>query len=338
MLNAQEKKTLHQRLTDPKEAFARLGDTIITKHGPLTHIDRGGNILAVAHLDTVKWNPKPKIKRTFKNTTIRKCPQLDDRLGAWICLDILPKAGCKCDVLLTDSEEIGQSTAQYFNEKNTVKYNWIIEFDRPGSDVVMYDYETEEYRDLLEDYGYKVGWGSFTDICNLEDLGCKAFNFGVGYHAQHHDECYANIAETWDSFRKFHEMYKDWHEYHFEHTKKPKQTHQWNYGQKGHWYGNKYTTNAATYSGRPKTKNSGKLGYYNSDNTLKETIKKTDLDGYNNHSQENYQYYDQKTDRDVHEINTIANDLYGLNYDSLNKNQKQQVEMDFHDIEYGLDD
>lgn len=207
---------LKKRLTDPIESFAKLGDTISTEHGPLTYIDRGANVLAVAHLDFVYWNPRPKITKQYNNVKITKCPQLDDRLGAWMALDVLPRAGIKCDVLLTDSEEIGKSTAQFFDAPKD--YNWIMQFDRAGSDVVMYDYEDQESVDILESYGYYVGVGAYTDICYLNHLGCKGFNFGVGYHDQHTKDCYANLSETFDSFRKVQDFYNDYKDTYLEHV------------------------------------------------------------------------------------------------------------------------
>ena len=213
-------KGLHKRLTDPIESFAGLGDTTDTLHGPLTYIDRGGDVLAVAHLDTVDrcmFNLKPVITKQYQNYRIDSCPQLDDRLGAWMVLDVLPRAGIKCDVLLTDSEEIGESTAQYF--KPPKQYNWMMQFDRAGSDVVMYNYEDDELESLMKAYEYSVGYGSFTDICYLEEHNCKGFNFGVGYHNQHTDQCYANLSETWNSFRKVQSFYNDYKDTHFEHEK-----------------------------------------------------------------------------------------------------------------------
>tara|TARA_R100000458_G_scaffold16496_1_gene14166 strand:+ start:132 stop:968 length:837 start_codon:yes stop_codon:yes gene_type:complete len=212
-------KNLQKRLTQPIDAFRKLGDTIDTPHGPLTHIDNGADILAVGHLDWVYWNPRPKITRQFENVRIEKTPQLDDRLGVWVILDVMRAAGINVDVLLCDSEEVGQSTAQYF--ETTKRYNWIVEFDRAGSGAVMYDFETPEYCEMLESVGYDVEVGSFTDICNLESLGVAGFNLGVGYHRQHTKKCYANLSETLDSFRKFQELHKRYGSEHLEHVPTP---------------------------------------------------------------------------------------------------------------------
>ena len=215
-------KNLQKRLTQPIEAFEKLGDTIQTQHGPLIHIDNGADVLAVGHLDWVYFNPKPKIKRQFENVRIENTPQLDDRLGVWVILDVMKAAGIKVDVLLCDSEEVGQSTSQYFNAAKN--YNWLVEFDRAGSGAVMYDYETPEFCGMLEEVGYDVEVGSFTDICNLESLGVAGFNLGVGYHGQHTKKCFANLSETFDSFRKFQDLFNRYGSERLEHTPSPPAT------------------------------------------------------------------------------------------------------------------
>jgi len=181
------------------EWFARFGDTTDTIDGPLTLQDNGASILGVAHLDSVMFS-KPKLDTNKKSPSIQ-CPQLDDRLGAWVLLHVLPSLGVKCDVLLTDSEECGRSTARHFEPPKD--YNWIFSFDRAGRDVVMYDYESDETLDLLSGHGLSVGWGSFSDICFLEHMGVTGFNFGVGYHLQHTAKCYANLRHTLEMAGKF---------------------------------------------------------------------------------------------------------------------------------------
>ncbi len=47
--------------------------------------------------------------------------------------------GINVDVLLTTGEEMGQSSAAYF-DPGEKKYNWMFQFDRGGTDVVTYDY------------------------------------------------------------------------------------------------------------------------------------------------------------------------------------------------------
>ena len=193
--------------------YRALGECTDTADGPLIHIDNGGQILAVAHLDAVGFG-----KPTWKGDRVQ-CMQLDDRLGVWVLLDLLPSLGCvPFDILLTDSEEVGRSTAQYLDAEIASRYNWMFEFDRAGSDCVMYDYEDEETTTLAEQYGWAVGYGSFTDICSLEHAGIKGFNFGTGYHNQHTHQCYADLSETIASAKRFVDMAADLHKVRLEHA------------------------------------------------------------------------------------------------------------------------
>ena len=196
--------------------FCQLGTTVKdTAHGPLIHIDNGGDTLAVAHLDS--YGPSlPRIVWNAKGNVSVHCYQLDDRLGAWVILDLLPRfTDVKYDILLCDSEESGNSTAQYFKTKK--EYNWIWEFDRAGTDVVMYDYHTQELEDLLEGNGFEVDYGAYTDICYLEHLGVSGFNFGVGYHQQHSDKCYAYLRDTYCMVAKFRRFLEEYHSTKFVH-------------------------------------------------------------------------------------------------------------------------
>src|SRR4051794_30743638 len=74
--------------------------------------DNGSDILAVAHLDTVGLAHQRACH--FVDTEggpVVYSRALDDRLGAYIILDLLPALGITHDILLTVGEESGQSTA-----------------------------------------------------------------------------------------------------------------------------------------------------------------------------------------------------------------------------------
>jgi hypothetical protein len=165
--------------------------------------DNGSRVLAVAHLDTVVR----RNRRRARFTDTRNGPKvtsgaLDDRLGAYVILGLLPKLGVNCDVLLTVGEEWGQSTAQSFEPGK--EYDWAIEFDRAGTDVVMYQYEDEASCAAVEAAGAEVGFGSFSDIAYLEHLGVKAFNWGVGYRGNYHSEAgYAYLNDTFAMVAKY---------------------------------------------------------------------------------------------------------------------------------------
>lgn len=172
------------------------------------YLDRGSNILAVAHLDTVVDH---KQRTTgFLDTAagpVVYSGALDDRLGAYTILELLPKLGVNVDVLLTVGEETGQSTAAFFEPAK--EYNWMIEFDRGGTDVVMYQYEDDDTSDLVYDCGVRVGSGSFSDIAFLERLEVKGFNWGVGYQDYHGPRSHAYLEDYWKMvghFLKFHDV------------------------------------------------------------------------------------------------------------------------------------
>jgi hypothetical protein len=173
--------------------------------------DNGSDILAVAHLDTVapRWTRTCGFIDTADGEVVFS-RSLDDRLGAYIILEMLPKLGINVDLLLTVGEEQGRSTARYFEPSK--EYNWMIEFDRGGTDVVMYEYDDAETRDLVRQTGAHVGLGSFTDICYLDHLEIKGFNWGVGYEDYHGPRSHAFLDDTFEMvarFMRFHSTNKN---------------------------------------------------------------------------------------------------------------------------------
>lgn len=195
-------KKLQYRVSQEKED--------ILKGRKYRFIDNNSNVLAVVHVDVSPaiYNIRRSYRRTGDDFVIS--PSLDDRLGLNIILDELPNLGVNVDVLITDDEEIGLSTAQLFVP--TKEYNWMFQFDRRGHDVVMYDYETRENIKLLEKYGFEVGVGSFSDICYLDFLGVTGFNFGTGYYLEHTRNSYADLqitSEVVERFVRFYHAMKD---------------------------------------------------------------------------------------------------------------------------------
>lgn len=179
--------------------------------------DNGSKVLAVAHLDNVQDDPTCQVIDTAAGPLVVS-GALDDRLGAYVILDLLPRLGITCDWLLTTDEEIGRSTASDFADDYEGKdYNWIIEFDRGGTDVVMYQYETPEYVGLVEDAGARVGMGSYSDIADLDDLGCAALNWGVGYEDYHSPRAHAWLNDTFKMVARFVQFYKANAETHLPH-------------------------------------------------------------------------------------------------------------------------
>ena len=198
---------LRQRCLAPIEAYFTEGQVTDTPDGPYVFQDNGANVLAVAHLDTVRQDRHFGVLRG-KPDTLYNC-QLDDRLGAWIALDELPRRGIAVDVLLTTGEEECRSTAAHFRPGKD--YNWVVGFDRAGSDVVTYDYESREWLDALEFAGNDVGWGSYSDIAELGHLDIQGVNWGIGYHDNHGRKSHCFLSEMKQAVDRFAEFYADYH-------------------------------------------------------------------------------------------------------------------------------
>lgn len=167
--------------------------------------DNGSDILAIAHLDTVCPDHTCTVVETAAGL-LAVSGALDDRLGAYVILELLPLLGITCDWLLTTDEEIGASTAIDFESNKD--YRWMFQFDRGGTDVVMYEYETPALRSRVTDSGAKVGIGSFSDICLLNHLGCSGFNWGVGYEEYHGGRSHAWLEDTFRMAARFVKFYE----------------------------------------------------------------------------------------------------------------------------------
>lgn len=170
------------------------------------YVDNGSDILAIAHLDSVQEDGTCSVVDTAAGL-LAVSGTLDDRLGAYVILELLPKLGITCDWLLTTDEEIGRSTAEEF--ETSKGYNWMFQFDRGGTDVVMYEYETWRLVELVEDCGARVGMGSFSDICLLGHLGCTGFNWGVGYQDYHGPRAHAWLEDTFRMVARFVKFYNE---------------------------------------------------------------------------------------------------------------------------------
>lgn len=181
--------------------------------------DNGADILGVAHLDAVQHGRHCAIYES-RFGKIVKSPALDDRLGAYVICSLLPALGVKTDWLLTTGEESGNSSAQHFRPGKS--YNWIYSFDRMGTDVVMYDYETRENCDRVESVGAEVGLGSFSDIAFLDHLGVAGFNWGVGYQDYHSKRAWAPLEDTFASVARFVRFHECFGTERIEHIVKPK--------------------------------------------------------------------------------------------------------------------
>lgn len=211
-------KLLRETCLNPIESFESFGEVQDTIDGMYIFKDNGSKILGVAHLDTVlNMNHFHRIDVNGDSIVINA--QLDDRLGVYTLAHLLPTMGVNFDLLLTEGEEQGLSTAAHF--ETTKEYNWIFSFDRRGGDVVLYQFDSKVINKALEGSKFKIGQGTFSDIAFLDHLGCKGFNVGCGYHGEHSDMCYANMTEYKSQVKRFVNFYHRNSDTHYKHTYKP---------------------------------------------------------------------------------------------------------------------
>ena len=160
--------------------------------------------LLVCHADTVR----PITSYHYDNESGKVTSLgLDDRLGIALMLyGIAYGELYDCAMLVCDNEEIGCSTASQFVSDQmtlpTIVPNMLIEFDRRGDDVVTYCFGDTTLHSLLQSVGFRIGQGSFSDICSMEEMEVKGINVGIGYHREHSNECYAMLDDTCKQYDK----------------------------------------------------------------------------------------------------------------------------------------
>ena len=155
-------------------------------------------VMLLAHLDTVHKQPVKEICWD-KDYNVAMSPQGiggDDRCGVYMILRIVKELNCH--VLFCEDEECGGVGAYTFaNSGLHPKVNYLIEFDRKGSnDAVFYDCANPDFITLLKRYGFKESYGTFSDISAVAPaLGVAAVNVSSGYYNQHTLHESVNIQE-----------------------------------------------------------------------------------------------------------------------------------------------
>lgn len=161
-------------------------------------------VLLVAHLDTVhKETPKTFVYSV--DGDVISSPQGiggDDRNGVFSVLEVSKRYNCS--VLFCEEEESGGIGAKKFVSTELadgLKFNYIIEFDRKGSnDAVFYDCDNPDFTDFITKDFFKEDWGSFSDISTLAPyLGCAAVNLSCGYYKAHTTDEYVVVSEMINS-------------------------------------------------------------------------------------------------------------------------------------------
>lgn len=194
----------------PRQFKEKFGLTEITTNDgkKMWFKDNGSKVLFVAHLDTILPYYELSVAKLREDTLIY-CPTLDDRLGVYIGLYWLPKAGIKPDILLTTDEEKLKSTGHYFNPPK--QYNWMFMFDRRGDGAVTYQYNNEQLRYKLGKHGFTTHIGTYSCIKDMSHLGCCGINFGTGYELNHTHYAYASRKTLESQLRKFRDFWKEFY-------------------------------------------------------------------------------------------------------------------------------
>ena len=164
--------------------------------------------LLICHADTVLAS---RAYLYSAKTSVVTSSELDDRLGIAVLLAIIQSSGMDClhlsdcAMLITDNEEMGQSTSALFaadckqNPERFGSPNWLLNFDRRGSDSVCYGYENDTLSSLLRHCGHTIGQGTCSDISRMESLGVSGVNIGVGYQNEHSLKCFVYLRDTLQS-------------------------------------------------------------------------------------------------------------------------------------------
>lgn len=156
-------------------------------------------VLLIAHMDTVHKQPAKTVCISTDGNTVMSPEGIggDDRAGIYIILRLLEQVNCH--ILFCEDEEIGGIGASKFaNSRIKPDVNYIVEFDRRGSDdAVFYDCDNKDFTDFVCQFGFKERFGSFSDISIIAPaLGIAAVNLSAGYYCEHTKGEYVRMDEV----------------------------------------------------------------------------------------------------------------------------------------------
>ena len=150
-------------------------------------IPRGSPVLMVAHVNTVL---ESRCLAEFRGGRLYHTV-LDNRLGVYLGLEVLPAMGLNVDLLPTTDEEAGCSTAALLRTRK--QYNWMFSFDRTGDDVVCYQYECAPLTQILNACGFRSVPALTRALLN-SITSHAAVDFGCGMFDYHGAGAYCDLA------------------------------------------------------------------------------------------------------------------------------------------------
>jgi hypothetical protein len=173
-------------------------------------------ICICAHMDTVF----PKVPYEFyydEKKAVLWSPQglgADDRAGNYAIIELLER-GYRPSIILTDLEERGGIGASELVEKYPEcpfsDCRALIQLDRCGErDSVYYECDNEDFEKLINSYGFKTNWGTFTDISIFGPAWeIAAVNLSIGYYNEHTQTEILNMLYLHKTISKVERMLKD---------------------------------------------------------------------------------------------------------------------------------
>ena len=190
-------KTKYKNVISTKEFVMAIGDLPVA---------------LVAHLDTVFPNPPTNIFYD-KEKNVMWSPEglgADDRAGVYAIVQILKK-GLRPTVIFTTDEETGALGAEALIKKlpkcpTDLKY--IIQLDRRGSDdCVFYDCDNPDFETYVEEFGFVMNFGTFSDISVI----CPAWkiagvNLSIGYYNEHSYSEVLYVGQMLNTIKKVERM------------------------------------------------------------------------------------------------------------------------------------
>ena len=182
-----------------EKELANTHDVVISEDG-FVYADGKFPVLLVAHMDTVHKKLPDVICYKNQMDTIWSPNGIggDDRCGVYMILEIVKKYNCS--VVFCEDEEIGAVGAGKFVDSTVsdgLKFNYIIEFDRKGSnDAVFYSCDNKDFTKFITKEFFEKAYGSFSDISTIAPaLGVAAVNLSCGYYDAHTTKEYVVRSE-----------------------------------------------------------------------------------------------------------------------------------------------
>jgi len=188
-------KTLPKKLTKAGYKEIITGKDFVYAEGDIP-------ILLAAHVDTAHKGEPESIFCDKRRGILWSPDGLggDDRAGVAGILELI-RRGHRPYVIFLDKEETGALGAKSASVSlSAPPVNYIIELDRKGSnDAVFYNCSNSDFTKYVEGFGFKKGYGSYSDISTL----CPAWkiagvNLSIGYHNAHTSSEYVVLSE-WDN-------------------------------------------------------------------------------------------------------------------------------------------